>query len=153
MWKTLIYGLLASALLSGAAYAESLGGLAGYWQGTGRVVLESGHEQVKCTATNKASANGAELRMSWRCASGSFNIYVIGQLQVNGSVLSGTWEERTYNVSGTVSGRVSPELVTAHITGGGFTGTITIETRGSVQRVVFTPREGGVKGVTVTLHK
>ncbi len=119
-------GLLAGLFSQTPASANNeIGDLLGTWSGWGQIVLKSGvAEKIKCNAYNTGGGN--ELRLVVRCASTSYKIEIRSRLEKKGSALSGEWEERTYNATGTASGKISANSVTLSITGGGFSGRMNV---------------------------
>jgi hypothetical protein len=98
--------LAVTGLATGALAATPFDALVGTWSGSGQVRYEDGRaESMRCSAYY--SEGGQRLRLALRCRSAGSEIEVRGLLtQRNGNV-TGTWEERTFNVSGEVAGRVT----------------------------------------------
>jgi hypothetical protein len=99
-------------LPSGPALASTTGpfaAIAGWWGGEGRLRFKDGkQEQVKCRTTYFVAASGEELKQTIRCASGSGKIEVTSNVAHNGGKLTGTWAETVYNLTGELSGEVTP---------------------------------------------
>jgi hypothetical protein len=99
--------------------------LLGTWSGVGKIIFEGGRsERIKCNAYY--TGGGAELRLAIRCASAGYNIKIRSVLRREGDKLSGTWEERTYNASGEVKGRLVAHRISLSISGGGLSGSMSI---------------------------
>lgn len=96
----------------GAAHASTTGpfaAIAGWWGGEGRLRFKDGkQEQVKCRTTYFVSDNGDELKQTIRCASGSGKIEVLSQVRHAAGALTGTWSETVYNLTGDLTGEVTP---------------------------------------------
>lgn len=130
------------------------GALDGSWTGTGQVRLESGQsENLKCKGYYKAKDAGTGLGLSILCASANSRIELRATLVASGGRVSGTWEERTFNAAGDVTGQVSDSRITLAIAGGGIAGTMAVTFTGSNQRVAITTSGTGLKGVTINLGR
>ena len=55
--------------------------------------------------------------MAIRCQSDNYKIEIRSKLSYSGGRLSGNWEERTFNASGTASGTASPNKISLAIKG------------------------------------
>jgi hypothetical protein len=94
--------LVLSASASGSS-ADPLSNLSGSWSGAGQFKLENGRsESLRCSANY--APRRESLGLSLRCASASGRIELRASLVSRGNRISGTWEERSYNVAGNVSG-------------------------------------------------
>ena len=150
--------LLACALLTFAAVtadAESpLAQLNGSWSGSGRINLTDGKsEGLKCTAYYTPKDGGAEVGVALRCASASNKVELRAKLVSDGSRLSGNWEERTFNASGTVTGQATPTQIKLAISGGGFSGSMAVTTTGKSQVVSVSTQGLALKGVSIKLQR
>lgn len=120
-----------------AVEASNVGVLLGSWGGSGRVSYTDGSsESVRCTAYYTGAATN--LRMSIQCKSENNPIHIRSQLRVAGSQVSGEWEERTFNASGSVSGRSGAGSMSLAISGGGVTGTMAVSFTRSSHTVSIT---------------
>ena len=145
--------LAASMLLAPAALASTLfDSLRGSWAGSGQVRYVDGKsEAVRCTAFY--TGEGAELRLAIRCESGNAKVEIRGQLTAQGDKLGGTWEERSFNVTGEASGRVAADKMSLDISGGGFKGAMSVSATGGKQAVTITTEGIEMKSVNITLGK
>jgi hypothetical protein len=135
------------------ALAESpFAGLNGSWTGSGQIRLASGNtEALKCKAYYTPKESGVGLAI--RCASASNRIELRAVLTFQGGRVSGSWEERTFNAAGDLSGQASGNRINLSITGGGFTGTMSVATTGSSQTVSITTDGIGLRGVNINLSR
>ncbi|MGE0766487.1 MAG: hypothetical protein AB7L90_08490 [Hyphomicrobiaceae bacterium] len=120
-------GLLAMVSAGGAAADSSaaVSTLLGSWSGNGRITYTDGaSEGIHCNAYY--SGGGNELKMAIQCQSEKNPIHVRSQLRIEGSRASGSWEERTFNASGSASGSVGSGSMSLNVSGGGFTGTMSV---------------------------
>ena len=77
--------------------------LLGSWGGSGEIRLDKGRkERIKCNAYY--TGGGSDLGLAIRCQSDNYKIEIRSKLSYSGGRLSGNWEERTFNASGTASG-------------------------------------------------
>ena len=92
--------------------------LLGSWGGSGEIRLDKGRkERIKCNAYY--TGGGSDLGLAIRCQSDNYKIEIRSKLSYSGGRLSGNWEERTFNASGTASGTASPNKISLAIKGGG----------------------------------
>ena len=154
---------LATAALSCALFAFAAGPadatgpfaqLDGSWSGSGRINLTDGKsEDLKCTAYYTPNGGGAEISVALRCASASNKVELRAKLASDGGRVSGSWEERTFNASGTVTGQASPTQIKLAISGGGFTGSMAMMTTGRKQVISVSTEGVTLKGVNVKLER
>lgn len=134
------------------ARAQGLGQFFGAWSGKGRIVFKAGQaESIKCNAYSRGENN--DLSLVIRCASTSYKIEIRSKLQKDGEKLSGTWEERTYNATGTATGRMSPGALSLSISGGGFTGRMNVSYTQSRQTIRITTDGIDMKSVDIDLAR
>jgi hypothetical protein len=129
--------------------------LAGTWSGSGQARLDGGRsETLKCKASYTDRNDGAGLGIALRCAgSAAGSIDLRASLASNGGRVSGNWEERQYNASGSVSGQVSGNRISVSINGGGLNGTMNVTTNGSSQSVQISTDGGTFKGMSIGLSR
>jgi hypothetical protein len=132
--------IVAGLLFAGPTAAEdALSPLVGSWGGSGRITYTDGStEGIRCTAYY--TGGGSALGLSIKCNSEKNPIHVISKLRVSGSRASGDWEERTYTVSGSASGSVSPGSLSLAIEGGGVTGSMSVSFSKSSHTVTITTK-------------
>lgn len=91
--------------------------LLGSWGGSGEIQLDKGRkERIKCNAYY--TGGGSDLGLAIRCQSDNYKIEIRSKLSYSGGRLSGSWEERTFNVSGSATGTASPNKISLSIKGG-----------------------------------
>lgn len=146
----------ASAVAAAPSSARAdgpFGSFTGAWTGSGQVRWAGGQsESLKCKVyyTNK-SAN--DLALALRCASASAKIEMRANLAHAGGALTGTWEERSYNASGSVAGKASNNHLTMSINGGGLSGQMSVQVNGGSQTVSISTNGAGFTGVNIQLSK
>ena len=108
-----------------AAADSAVNTLKGTWGGSGRISYKDGSsEAIRCSAYYTGGDN--TLNMVIRCKSEKNPIHIRSKLEIDGSHASGEWEERTFNASGTASGNVGANSMSLKISGGGFTGSMSV---------------------------
>jgi hypothetical protein len=159
--KTRLAHLGALALIGAAAVGMSarlsageagLDVLAGTWNGGGAISFENGEtESISCNGYYKG---GGTLSVVIRCKGSSSNFELRSKLESNGDKISGSWEERTYNATGDVSGTTSPGKLNIQFSGT-LTGSLDMSFSSSSQSVSVSvgTKGAGIKGVRVSLNR
>jgi hypothetical protein len=134
------------------AAEASLDVLAGTWRGDGTMSFESGEtESISCNGYYKGAGN---LSVVIRCKGTSSNFELRSKLASNGDKVSGSWEERTYNATGDVSGTASAGKLNVQFSGS-LTGSLEMSFSSSSQSVSISvgTKGAGIKGVRVSLDR
>jgi hypothetical protein len=154
-WTAAVTGLAVLLAAGAAAQAASpFGDLNGTWSGSGRIRLEDGKtEGLKCKAYYLSKDGGTELGLALRCASASNKIELRATLAASGNRVSGSWEERTFNASGSVTGHASDNRINLSIAGGGFNGSMAVTTTGRSQVISVSTQGIALRGVNVNLRR
>jgi hypothetical protein len=135
-----------------AAADAGLDVLTGSWQGGGTMSFESGTiESISCNGYYKGAGN---LSVVIRCRGSSSNFELRSKLEPNGDKISGSWEERTYNATGAVSGTASAGKLNVQFSGS-LTGSLEMTFSSSSQSVSVSvdTKGAGIKGVRVSLNR
>jgi hypothetical protein len=144
---------LAIALVAGPAQATSFQDLAGTWRGVGRVQLLTGQsEALSCKAYFTAKDKGAGLGIALACASASNKIDLRAGLSQAGQAISGSWEERSFNSTGSVSGTFSNERIELTIDGT-IKATMSIALEGKSQLISIATDGQGFRSVDLELER
>jgi hypothetical protein len=140
--------------LAGAAHAASpFTSLGGTWSGSGHVRLENGRsEAIRCTANYVPRSGGTALGLSLRCASPSNRIELRASLSLDGNRVSGSWEERSFNASGGVSGLASGSSLQLRFSGS-IQGSMQVTTSGRSQSISVRTDTTALQGVNVNLRR
>ncbi len=127
--------------------------LAGTWSGNGQIRLQSGQkEQLSCRAFYTPKSGGADMGMALRCASASYKIELRSDLRYQGGAVTGSWEERTFNAAGNVSGRATGGQI--HLTfSGNVTGSMSVTYSGATQTVTIVTSGSELSGVSLNLAR
>ena len=151
----LLFLLAGSLQVAGAAPQELFGSLSGFWIGPGRIEFSEGaSEALLCKAYYTTADQADRLNIVLRCASRSNKIELRAKLTADGSNLIGTWEERTFNATGTVAGKAADGKIALAIdSGGGFSATMLVIQDDAHHSVSITARGVGFKSVYVSLSR
>ncbi len=156
VWRPVAGAVLGTVLLaaSGSAQAASaFAGLGGSWSGSGHIKLENGQrEAIRCSANYVPRSGGNAMGLSLRCASASGRVELRASLEARGSRVSGTWEERSYGVSGDVSGVASGGNLRL-VFGGSLSGAMLVTTSGNSQSISVRTDTTALQGVNVSLRR
>ena len=145
-------GALALAASTSGSAADPLSGLSGSWSGAGQFRLEDGRsESLRCNANYSPKRDA--LGLSLRCASASGRIELRAHLVARGNRVSGTWEERSYNVAGSVSGVGAGNSLRLGINGGGLSGSMVVTTTGGSQSSSMRTDGAALRGINIRLRR
>ena len=145
-------GLLALGIQQAPAADGPLAHFAGSWSGSGKITVKDGtSERIRCRSTNSASGNG--LQLSMRCASDSYKFELGSDLTANGSDVSGSWNEATRGVNGSLEGKISGSNIQATANAVGVTASIGIRQTGNSLAVSIRSPGSEVSEVTVSMAK
>lgn len=127
--------------------------LAGTWSGSGTARFDNGKtESLRCRGYYTNNGNPHNLGLSIRCANASAKIELRASLVDTNGAVSGSWEERTYNQSGTVSGRATANRMTLSINGG-ISGSMTVAISGGRHSVTVATSGPSFKGVNISMSR
>ncbi len=128
--------------------------LAGTWSGNGTAQLEGGKtESLRCKGYYTNGNGGSALGLSIRCANASAKVELRANLNYANGAVSGSWEERTYNQSGTVSGKASSNRISLAITGG-IEGSLSVSLGGGGNHSVsVSTAASALKGINISMSR
>jgi hypothetical protein len=128
--------------------------MAGGWTGGGIIQLTNDiTERLRCRADHKYNQGASSLALSIRCASDNYKFELTSDVVERRGQISGQWKETGYGVSGSISGRVAGNRITATATGDKFTSAISVATTGNRQTVSLTPERTYVISVQIELNR
>jgi hypothetical protein len=117
------------------------------------VRLENGRsEAIRCQAHYASRSGGAALGLALRCASPSNRIELRASLSIRGNRVLGTWEERSFNAGGSISGFASGSSLRLRFSGS-IGGSMVVTTSGASQSISVRTDTSALKGVTVSLRR
>lgn len=145
---------VASAGMAAApAAASAFADLGGSWSGSGHIRLENNQrEAIRCKASYVPRRGGTALGLSLRCASPSGRVELRASLSASGNRVSGTWEERSYGLSGRISGRTQGNRLRLTFQGG-LRGAMLVTTNGRSQSISVRTDTSALQGVNVSLRR
>lgn len=154
MATVLAAGATAVLMIGAPAVAGSpFSALVGTWSGKGTARLEGGKsERLSCKGYYTGSGS-SELRLNIICANPSTKVELRSVLKYAGGKVTGTWEERNYNQTGTITGSATDSKLRLSIGGGGLTGSLSVSIGGSSQSVSLSTEGSVLKGVSITFAR
>ena len=138
-----------------AAAADTFAGFAGRWAGTGAVAMTDGsRENIRCQAKYSTGAGRDSLHVNVRCASDSYRVHLLIDVEAQGDQISGSWQETTHQVSGDVTGQLPGSgQIQASLSGLGFGIQLAATTNGRQQAVTIQSQNTEVQTVKITMRK
>jgi hypothetical protein len=146
--------VLASPSLAQQPDAGPFAGLPGVWAGTGTIALSSGaKERIRCRATYRLDYDISNLRLELSCTSDSYKFELQSQLAYNDRAISGSWNETTRGVGGTITGTAVGSRIQARAEGQTFTAILAMNTRGPRQSVSIESPGSEMSRITIDLTR
>jgi hypothetical protein len=139
--------------VTAAPAAGPFDGLEGLWGGNGTVTYASGaQERLRCRVQYVLAA-GDSLSQALRCASDSYNFQINAlYIHQNGSV-TGVWDEKYLEISGTITGRAVAGKIAGNLHGPGFLADYEVNTSGNAQTVRIAAEGQEIAEVAVEVRK
>lgn len=135
------------------AGAAELRELVGDWRGRGKVKLQGGGEEpVRCVVSYKAPSS-SQIQQNLRCASISYRIDAVSNVRVRGKRLVGTWTEKTFDVTGELSGAVRDDGFTVSLVGNVFSAGMNVVVGGCQQTLDINVRGIDIRAIQMKLRK
>jgi hypothetical protein len=148
-----VLGIALLGAWGSAQAASAFTGLGGSWSGTGHIKLENGQrEAIRCSANYVTRSGGNAMGLSLRCASASGRVELRASLEARGTRVTGTWEERSYGVSGDISGVANGGNLRLTF-GGSLSGAMLVTTNGNSQSISVRTDTSALQGVNVSLRR
>ena len=135
--KTTLVSILAGLLAPDSGTAQFEGGTT---------------ESLRCKGYYTSGSGGAALGLSIRCANASAKVELRANLNYANGTVSGDWEERTYNQSGTVSGKANANKISLAISGG-ISGSMSVSLSGSRHSVNVSTGGPTLKGINISMSR
>lgn len=129
--------------------------LAGRWVGEGRFGVRDGTtEAVKCRVTYIIAGDSHdELKQSIRCASAGGNVEIQSAVTHKDGNIAGTWKELVRDMSGDVTGTVTPKGFRVAVRGASLNANMDIVMAGAKQVIEIQFIESSLIGLTLILDK
>jgi hypothetical protein len=148
------FGFFAFASEAPRAADNPFGRFTGSWSGSGTITAQSGtRERIRCRGRYTANETGNTLNLGLRCASDSYTFELQSDINYDGGNISGSWNEVTRQVFGSLFGRSSSSRIEATAHSVGFTATLSITTRGNNQSVSIKSPGSEISEVAISLAK
>jgi len=127
--------------------------LAGTWSGSGTAQLEGGKtESLRCKGYYTNGADGSALGLSIRCANASAKVELRANLSYADGAVTGSWEERTYNQSGTITGKAVGNKMNLVISGG-IEGSMSVSIADRHHSVTVSTGASALKGINIAMSR
>jgi len=155
-WLTAVaaLGLVLWSALAQAVDVSPFEPLVGRWVGEGRLgVRGNATEQVKCRVTYVRLASGDQLKQAIRCASAGGNVEVQSLVTHVGGALTGSWKELVRNMSGDLSGAVTPKGFRVAVRGESLNANMHVILINSKQVIEIQFINSSLIGLTLVLEK
>ncbi len=143
--------LLLSSTPAFSAQRTAFTGLGGAWSGGGTISLSDGStERIRCRANYSLGGGGTTLKQTLRCASDSYNFDLVSDVVIQGGSVSGTWNESSRNINGTLQGSASGDRIAVFVEAAGFAANLILTTHGARQSISISS-QGAIKNVSLAL--
>ncbi len=136
---------------SAPADAETFSAFAGNWSGSGTIEVSGAKERLRCRSTNTESGNS--LKLSLRCASDSYKFELTSDITNDGGNISGSWNETSRGVSGSLSGKINGGRIQATAQSVGFTAGLAISSAGGKQSVSIRSPGSEISDVSISMAR
>ena len=100
-----------------------------------------------------SGSGGTELKLNIICANASTKVELRSVLKYSGGKVTGTWEERNFNQSGTITGSADDKKMKLNIGGGGLKGQLSVSIGGETQSVSLSTEGSFLKGVSISFAR
>ncbi len=152
--KVLAAGAIALSMAGVPAVAGSpFTSLVGTWSGKGTARLEGGKsEKLSCKGYYSGSGS-SELKLNIICANPSTKVELRSVLKYAGGRVTGTWEERNYNQTGTITGSADEQKLRLNIGGGALKGVLSVSLGGATQSVSLSTQGSTLQGVSINFAR
>jgi hypothetical protein len=132
--------------------AETFALFVGSWAGSGTIAVKDGaRERIRCRGTNTESGNS--LKLGLKCASDSYRFELQSDIINEGGSVSGSWNETTRGVVGSLSGRMSSGRIQATAQSVGFSASLSILSSGGRQSVSIRSPGSEISEVSISLAR
>jgi hypothetical protein len=134
--------------------AHPFAAMAGNWSGDGMIALTNDiRERLRCRAAHTYGKSNNSLALSIRCASDNYKFELTSNVVERQGQISGKWNEASYGVSGSISGRVAGNRISAVAQGDNFTTDLSVTTNGNQQSVSMTPKATYIISVQIDMTR
>lgn len=142
------------AVPAAQAAASPFANLGGSWSGPGVITLSSGAtEKIRCRATYSVDRNADNLSIALRCASEAYNFNLTSSISHSNGAVTGVWNESTYAVGGTITGRGTPGRIQVRAEGMIVNALLAVNTRDNKQSVSIQSPGSPLSDVAINLTR
>ena len=118
---SLVVGIAILSSQPRTASADALAAFVGSWSGSGTITVQDGtRERIRCRGAHKSNQSNGTLTLGLRCASDSYKFELQSDITYDGGNISGSWNEVTRQVHGSISGRATSNQIQAQASAIGF---------------------------------
>jgi hypothetical protein len=144
-------GLLACSAAGSSAADNPFTLITGNWAGSGKITVSNGsNERIRCRGMYRPADKGG-LGLNLRCASDSYKFELASDIAYDGGNISGSWNEASRGIFGTLVGKATSALIQATASSVGFSATLLIRTVGNSQTVTMRSPGSEISEVSITL--
>lgn len=137
-----------------AGTSPSMQHLAGRWLGEGSLIPVRGPNLPFTCVVTYIPADGGAMRQTLRCKSAAYKLETATLLQIEGTRVSGTWEDKTNALDGSVSGIVTADGFDVFLSGRFFQAWMKVAGSGCKQLVTVRPEKAEyIRELTASLKK
>jgi hypothetical protein len=116
-------------------------------------MLEDGSsERIRCRSSDTVGGGGATLDLSLACASDSYKFEIKASVSAEGGALSGSWNETSRGIAGSLQGRGTAGNFQVAIITAGFNANISLRTAGNKQSISIRA-DSQFKGANISLSR
>lgn len=150
-------GLIAAATANIAAIpaTDPVARLAGRWTGEAIMTSMSGEpETFKCIVTYLPTGTGSGMKQNLRCKGTSINLEAATLLEIEGTKVSGRWEDKINSLGGIVRGDVTENGFEVMLGGQFFQAKMAVAGSECAQQVTVSPQHSSYfRQLSADLHK
>lgn len=129
-------------------------GLEGLWGGNGTVTYSSGtKERLRCRVQYVLVPSSDSISQALRCASDSYNFQINALYVHQNGAITGVWDEKYLEISGTLTGTARAGLISGNLHGPGFLADYEVSTVGNSQTVRIAAEGQEIQEVAVEVRK
>jgi hypothetical protein len=125
----------------------------GRWNGAGTLRLQGDRqERITCRASYSPSG-AAGMLQTLRCASPRYNFDFKSNMRIDGTRVSGQWQDDANGRNGILAGSVRGKSIAITVSGAGFSASMFVRVDGCNQSISVRPRGHEIEQVALRLKK
>jgi hypothetical protein len=135
------------------AFNSPFTAMSGSWAGSGTITTSNGNkERIRCRAKYDVDGGGANLDLTLRCASDSYNFELQSNVALNNGAVSGNWSENTRHVGGDIEGSASGNAISVRVSGV-ISATLGMSTNGNQQSISIQAPGTELQSVAISMSR